>query len=50
MYEAQLIDAEDLIQQLKMEQISMNQQLADNQKEMMEILEVKEEALTERKS
>ena len=49
MYEAQLIDAKDLIQQLKMEQISMNQQLADNQKEMMEILEVKEEALTELK-
>ena len=47
MYEAQLIDAKDLIQQLKMEQISMNQQLADNQKEMMDIIEVKEEALTE---
>ena len=49
MYEAQLIDAKDLIQQLKMEQISMNQQLADNQKEMMDIIEVKEEALTELK-
>ena len=49
MYEAQLIDAKDLIQQLKMEQISMNQQLADNKREMMEILEVKEEALTELK-
>ena len=49
MYEAQLIDAEDLIQQLKMEQISMKQQLTDNQKEMMEILEGKEEALTELK-
>ena len=49
MYEAQLVDAKDLIQQLKMEQISMNQQLTDNQKEMMEILEVKEAALTELK-
>ena len=49
MYEAQLIDAKDLIQQLKMEQISMKQQLADNQKEMMDIIEVKEEALTELK-
>ena len=49
MYEAQLIDAKDLIQQLKMEQISTNQQLADNQKEMMDIIEVKEEALTELK-
>ena len=49
MYEAQLIDAKDLIQHLKMEQITMNQQLADNKREMMEILEVKEEALTELK-
>ena len=49
MYKAQLNDAEELIKQVKTERLSMEQKFADNQKEMIEKMEVKEKALTELK-
>ena len=46
-YRAELNEAKDFIQQLKQEQLSMKQQLDDNDKMMMEKLRAKDEVLAE---
>ena len=48
-YRAQLEDAEDLIQQFKMEQLSMQRHLADIEKEMTERIRIKDEEMVELK-
>ena len=48
-YRAQLEDAEDLIQQMKMEQSSMQQHLTDIEKEMIGRIRIKEEEMVELK-
>ena len=49
MYKIELSDAKELVNQLQWEQNSMKQQIADNEKEMIEKIRAKEEKLTKLK-